>query len=263
MSSAQIFNPDQRIDKTVVITGASRGIGAATARHLAAKGARVVLGARTTDQIDTIAKDIVADGGAAKAVACDVTDYAQVQSLISTAKSAFGTVDVLINNAGLINPITRLGDSDPQIWGHIIDANYKGVYHGIHAALPEMLAQGNGTIINISSGAATSALEGWSHYCSSKAAVLSLTRCADKEYRDHGITVVGLSPGTVATDMQVSIRASGLNPVSQLDPSVHIPADWVAQAIAMLCTPMAEAFAGTDFSLKTEDGRKIAGLPAL
>ncbi|WP_281175893.1 SDR family oxidoreductase [Ahrensia marina] len=82
--------------------------------------------------------------------------------------------------------------------------------------------------INISSGAATSAWEGWSHYCATKAGVLSLTRVADKEYRDQGIRVIGLSPGTVATHMQEQIRASNINPISQLDWSAHIPADWVA-----------------------------------
>ena len=124
-----------------------------------------------------------------------------------------------------------------------------------------MVARGGGTVINISSGAATSALEGWSHYCSTKAAVLSLTRCADKEYRDSGINVIGLSPGTVATGMQVAIKASGINPVSRLDPSAHIPAEWVARAILYLCGPEGAAFAGQDFSLKTAEGRQRVGLP--
>ena len=88
-----------------------------------------------------------------------------------------------------------------------------------------------------------------------------ITGCADKEYRDQGIRVVGLSPGTVATDMQVKIRESGVNPVSKLDPSVHIPADWVAQAIGFLCGPEGGEFAGRDFSLKTNEGRARAGLP--
>jgi 3-oxoacyl-[acyl-carrier protein] reductase len=88
-----------------------------------------------------------------------------------------------------------------------------------------------------------------------------LTRCADKEYRKHGIRVVGLSPGTVATEMQVAIKASGINPVSQLDPSVHIPPDWAACAVAWLCTAAGD-LAGTDFSLKDEAGRKRAGLVA-
>jgi NAD(P)-dependent dehydrogenase (short-subunit alcohol dehydrogenase family) len=87
-----------------------------------------------------------------------------------------------------------------------------------------------------------------------------LTKCADKEYRDSGIRVVGLSPGTVATDMQVVIKASGVNPVSQLDPSVHIAPEWVGEAVAWLCTDAADPYAGADFSLKTEEGRALVGL---
>ena len=248
--------------KTIIITGASRGIGAETARHMARLGANVVLSARDSDAIDTIAKEIAAAGGSAVARTCDVSQWSDAAAMVDAAKAHFGQVDILINNAGVIDPIARLDESDPDAWGQVVDINLKGVYHGLRAVLPVMLDQRDGTIINISSGAATGALEGWSHYCATKAAVLSLTRCADKEYRDHGIRVMGLSPGTVATQMQVQIKASGVNPVSQLDPSVHIPPSWVAQGLAFLCGPGGDAFRGTDFSLKTDEGRRLAGLPA-
>ena len=248
-------------NKTVIVTGASRGIGAATARHLAELGANVVLAARSTGAIGTLADEIASAGGSALAVACDVSRWEDVAALVDQTATAFGGVDVLVNNAGVIDPIARLADSDPTGWGEVVDINLKGVYYGLRAAIPKMLEHGGGTIINISSGAATSALEGWSHYCATKAAVLSLTRCADKEYRDAGIRVIGLSPGTVATDMQVKIKASGVNPVSQLDPSVHIPPEWVAKGIAFLCTDGGDAFLGTDFTLKSEEGRRLAGLP--
>jgi len=247
-------------DKCVVITGASRGIGEAAARHLAGLGARVVLAARSATDIDKIAAEIARAGGTASALVCDVSRYDDVKALIDHAVAFSGRLDVLVNNAGLIDPIARLADSDPQAWSHVVDVSYKGVYYGLRCAIPEMLKNGGGVVINISSGAAVSALEGWSHYCSSKAAVLSLTRCADKEYADHGIRVVGLSPGTVATEMQVQIKASGINPVSQLDPSVHIPPQWVAQAIAFLCGPGGSAFAGTDFLLRSEENRSLMGL---
>ena len=120
--------------------------------------------------------------------------------------------------------------------------------------------RGGGVIVNISSGAATSALEGWSHYCSSKAGALSLTRCAERENRESPVRVVGLSPGTVATEMQVAIRGSGVNPVSRLDPSVHIPGEWVAQAIGWLCGPDAAEFRGVDVSLRDENIRRRVGL---
>lgn len=244
--------------QTIVITGASRGIGAATARHLAGLGANVVLSARSAEAIGQIASEI---GPRALAVPCDVANWAQVEALIARAESHFGPVDVLVNNAGVIDPIARLDESDPAAWGQVVDINLKGVYHGLRAVLPGMAARGAGTVVNISSGAATGALEGWSHYCATKAAVLSLTRCADKEYRDHGVRVIGLSPGTVATEMQVQIKASGINPVSQLDPGVHIPPEWVARGIAFLCTSAADRFRGTDFTLKSAEERALAGLP--
>ncbi len=246
--------------KTIVITGASRGIGEASARHLAALGATIVLAARSEDRIRHIRDDIRAAGGKAFAVACDVGNAEAVSSLIDTTIAQTGRLDVLVNNAGVIDPIARLADSNPNAWGQVVDINLKGVYHGLRFAIPEMVRLGGGTIINISSGAATSALEGWSHYCATKAAVLSLTRVADKEYRAKGVRVIGLSPGTVATEMQVQIKASGINPVSQLDPSAHIPAEWVARAIEWLTRPAADGHRGTDFSLKTDEGRLAVGL---
>ncbi|MEP3277579.1 MAG: SDR family oxidoreductase [Stappiaceae bacterium] len=246
--------------KSAIITGASRGIGAATAYELAKKGMCVVLFARNENEINNHADAIIREGGKALAVSGDVSKFEDLARAVDHCQEAFGSVDVLVNNAGLIEPIARIAQSDPEEWARVADVNYKGVYFGMRAVLPIMEKQQAGTIINISSGAATGALEGWSHYCSSKAAVLSLTRCGHKEYGDKGIHVVGLSPGTVATDMQVTIRTSGVNPVSQLDPSVHISSQWVARAIAWLCAEGAEEFAGDDFSIKTEEGRRRVGL---
>ncbi|MGR3492869.1 MAG: SDR family oxidoreductase [Shimia sp.] len=247
--------------KTAIITGASRGIGEATARHLATLGSHVILAARSKADIAQIAVEIESAGGNATAITCDVADPDAVKALVSAAK-ALGGPDILVNNAGLIDPIARIEDSDPGAWAQIVDVNLKGVYYAMRFAGEAMLAKGAGTIINISSGAATGALEGWSHYCATKAAVLSLTKCGHKEWGDKGITVVGLSPGTVATEMQVQIKASGINPVSQLDPGVHIPPEWVAQGIAYLCSPDGAKYAGGDFSLKTDEGRAAVGLPA-
>lgn len=246
--------------KVALVTGASRGIGAAASRRLAQAGAKLVLAARSAGALEEVVSEIRSSGGEAVAIAVDVARYDDVAAAVRLATDTWGRLDILVNNAGLIEPIARLADSDPAEWGRIADINYKGVYHGLRAAIPAMLAQGGGTVVNISSGAATSALEGWSHYSSSKAAVLMLTRCADKEYGTEGIRVVGLSPGTVATDMQVAIKASGINPVSKLDPSAHIPPEWVAEAITWLCTDAGAPYAGTDFSLKTEEGRRLVGL---
>ena len=247
-------------NKSVLITGASRGIGAATTQHLAEMGANVVLSARSTSAIEELSQQLNVDGLNTAAIQCDVTNYDQVEAAVQYCIDQFGSLDVLVNNAGVIDPIARLANSDPKLWSLAIDINVKGVYHGLRAAIPVMEAQGKGTIINLSSGAAYSALEGWSHYCASKAAAKRLTECAHKEYADKGIRVIGLSPGTVSTDMMRTIKDSGVNPVSQLDWSTHIPPEWPARAIAYLCTEDAARFAGEDFSIKTDEGRRLVGL---
>ena len=247
--------------KTALITGASRGIGRATAIELAAQGANVVLAARDLTRLDALAAEINDNDGSAIAVGTDVTRYDEVDEAVSRALAEYGQLDVLVNNAGTIDPVSRIADSDPDAWGRVIDINLKGVYHALRAALPAMLDAGSGTIVNLSSGAATSALEGWSHYCATKAAVLSLTRCTHREYGDRGIRTIGLSPGTVDTDMQTSIRESGINPVSRIPKDGHIPPEWVARAIVFLCGPGGDEFVGTDFSLKNNEGRERVGLP--
>ena len=243
--------------KTAVITGASKGIGAEAAKSFAAAGANVVLLARSKAQIETLAAEI---GAQALAVTCDVSDYTAVTEAIGAAKAKFGQIDILIGNAGIIDPIGHLTETDPDAWGKTIDINLKGVMHGMHAVLPDMVAQGGGTIITVSSGAAHGPVEGWTAYCSSKAGAYMLTRATDKEYRDRGIRVLGLSPGTVATDMQREIKASGINPVSQLEWSDHIPPEWPARALMWMCTAEADDHLGDDVSLRDEGIRKQVGL---
>lgn len=243
--------------KTVLITGASRGIGAEAGRVFAAAGANVALVARSSTDIDALAAQI---GDSAIAIACDVSDYAALAQAVATTVARFGALDVVINNAGVIEPISHLADADPAAWGQVIDINLKGVFNGMHAALPLMKSAGGGTIITVSSGAAHGPVEAWSHYCTSKAGAAMLTRCLDKEERSAGIRAMGLSPGTVATRMQREIKASGINPVSRLDWSDHIPADWPAKALLWMCGPEADAYIGEEISLRDEVIRQKAGL---
>lgn len=243
--------------KTVLITGASRGIGAAAAHAFADAGANVALVARSADDISTLASQI---GDKAIALPCDVANYEEVKAAVAATITTFGQLDVLINNAGVIDPIGHLQDTDPVAWGQTIDINLKGVMYGLHAAMPGMIAQGSGTIINISSGAAHGPVEGWSAYCSSKAGVYMLTRMADKEAREKGLRVLGLSPGTVATQMQREIKASGINPISQLEWSAHIPPEWPAKTLLWMCTAEADAYLGDDISLREDAIRTKVGL---
>jgi NAD(P)-dependent dehydrogenase (short-subunit alcohol dehydrogenase family) len=243
--------------KTVMITGASRGIGAETARVFAAAGANVALLARSAEAIGDLAGEI---GAQAIAIPCDVSRYWEVEAAANATLKTFGRLDVLINNAGVIEPISHLGTADPDAWSHVIDINLKGVFNGMRAAVPVMQDAGGGSILTISSGAAHNPIEAWSHYCASKAAVAMLTRCVHMENASDGIRAMGLSPGTVATQMQREIKASGINPVSELAWEVHVPADWPAKTLLWMCSPEADALCGEEISLRDEGIRAQVGL---
>lgn len=254
----------QKLDfsnKVAVIMGASRGIGLATAQVLAQYNAAVVLTGRDLKTLEEAANPLRETGLDAQTVVCDVSDYDSVTAAIEEIMTSKGKIDILVNNAGLIEPLTHLVDSDPALWGLAADVNYKGVYHTMRAVLPHMIANGSGIIVNMSSGAANSALPGWSHYCSGKAAAKKLTEVAHREVGEKGVRVVGLSPGTVATSMMEKIRDSKINVVSHLDWNQHIPPSWAGEAVAFLFGPDGQDYAGTDFSIKTPEGRRRVGLP--
>lgn len=242
--------------KSVLITGASRGIGAAAAKLFAQAGAKVGLAGRPSDALRAVA----AETGAAL-IACDVADHVQVSAAIRTMVSTHGTLDVLINNAGVIEPISLLGTADPDAWGRQIDVNLKGVFHGMRAAIPVMQKAGGGTIITVGSGAAYNALEGWSGYCASKAGAIMLTKAAHLE-AGRDLRILSLSPGTVATQMQREIKSSGMNPVSQLDWETHVPAEWPARALMWMCSAEADAYRGGEVSLRDAEVRAAIGVGA-
>ena len=243
--------------KAVMVTGASRGIGAAAARAFAAEGAKVALLARSERDIAELAGEIGPD---AIAVPCNVARYLEVEAAVGACLQAFGRLDVLVNNAGVIEPISPMAEADPDAWAQAVAINLNGVFHGMRAAMPVMMEAGGGTILTVSSGAAHNPLEGWSHYCASKAGAAMLTRCADTEGRARGIRAMGLSPGTVATEMQREIKASGINPVSALDWSEHIPPEWPARALVWMCGEEADPWIGEEISLRDPEIRAKVGL---
>lgn len=243
--------------RVVLVTGASRGIGAATARAFAATGARVGVMARDQASVNALADEIQG-----LAIAGDVAQAADMERAVQTILDRWGRLDVLVNNAGLIGPIAEIAVADSEAWGQAIDVNLKGVFHGMRAALPVMRAQGGGTILTVGSGAAHAPKEGWSAYCASKAGAWMLTQALDHEARGDGIRAISLSPGTVATDMQRAIRDSGINPVSQLDWSAHIPPEWAARALVWMAGPEADEFLGAEVSLRDEAIRRRIGLIA-
>ena len=246
--------------KIIIVTGASRGIGAAAALALSREGATVICAARDGKLAGDVAQSIIAAGGAATARACDVSDYAACEGLIGETVGRFGRLDVLVNNAGVIEPIASVAEGDPAAWARNIQINLTGAYYPIRAALPGMIAGGGGTIINLSSGAAIRPLEGWSAYCTGKAGVHMLTRAVALENADKGIRIFGFQPGTTDTDMQVVIRASGVNPVSQIPRENLYPVSQPATAIVYLCTPAADDLAGGEVNLRDDAFRARIGL---
>jgi len=218
-------------DKVVVITGASSGLGEATARLLSAEGAIVVLGARRVDRIQSLAEELNAKGGKALAVATDVTHHEQVKKLVDTAVQKYGRVDVMINNAGLMphSPLERLKIDD---WNRTIDVNVKGVLYGIAAALPHMKQQKSGHIINVSSVAGHKVTPNGAVYCATKHAVRAISEGLRVEVKPYNIRTTIISPGAVATELPDSITEPDIAAgVSKFYKETAIPADSFARAV--------------------------------
>ena len=243
--------------KIALVTGASRGLGEGVARALAADGAAVMLLARDGDLAQQVASEIVAAGGEAEALACDVSDYPSVERAVADTRQRLGGLDILVNNAGVIEPIAEIAASDPAVWARSIQINLIGAYYVVRAVLDGML-QGGGTIINVSSGAAYRPLEGWSSYCAGKAGLAMLTRSLVLE--TTGVRIFGFSPGTIDTDMQVKIRASGLNQVSQIPRANLSPVEHAVRGLLYLCDDASDDLAGQDVSMRDEAFRGRIGL---
>ena len=218
--------------KVIVITGASSGLGEAAARHLAAQGAKVVLGARRQSRLDALVNDITRAGGQALAVPTDVTRRADVQRLVDTAVQHFGRIDAIINNAGVMphSPLERLKVDD---WDRMIDVNIKGVLHGIAAALPPMQRQKSGHILNVSSVAGHKVRAGGAVYSATKHAVRVISEGLRQEVKPWNIRTTILSPGMVDTELPNSITEPDWAETTRKNyAALAISADAFARAVA-------------------------------
>ncbi len=223
-------------DKVIVITGASSGLGEAAARHLAAEGARVVLGARRLDRLHALAQELALPDGAV--VATDVTSASQVQRLVDGAVALHGRIDVLINNAGLM-PHSLLAHGRIEDWDRMIDVNLKGVLYGIAAALPHMKARLAGHIINVSSVAGHKVRPGSAVYAATKTAVRVLSEGLRQEVKPYNIRTTIISPGAVQSELPLSVTEPDMaKSIGAFYEANAISADAFARVVAFaICQP--------------------------
>jgi NADP-dependent 3-hydroxy acid dehydrogenase YdfG len=218
--------------KVIIVTGASSGMGAAAARHLAGHGASIVLAARRTDRIEGIVDDITGSGGQAIAVETDVTRLEDMQRLAKAAIDAFGRIDVLMNNAGLmpLSPLERLKVDE---WNQMIDVNLRGVLHGIAAVLPHMQERKSGHIITTASVAAYKVFPASAVYSATKFALRGLTEGLRQEVKPYNIRTTLISPGAVTTELLDHISEADVQSANQdYVGKVGIPAESFARMVA-------------------------------
>ncbi|MBB4123312.1 SDR family oxidoreductase [Martelella radicis] len=219
-------------DKVIIITGASSGMGEATARDLAAKGAKLALGARRKDRLDTLVKDITDKGGEAIAVATDVTKLEDVQALADAAKDKYGRVDVIFNNAGLM-PLSPLESLRIDEWNQMVDVNIKGTLYGIAAVLPIFKEQKSGHVINVSSVYGHKTVATGAVYCATKHAVRSLSEGLRQEVKDYNVRVTVISPGAVDTELTSHISEPGVgDQVRDFVSQIAVPASTMADMVS-------------------------------
>ncbi|MEU8941521.1 SDR family oxidoreductase [Streptomyces goshikiensis] len=216
--------------KVVAITGASSGIGEETARRLAGDGHRLLLGARRTDRLDALTREINEAGGTAAFQRLDVTDAADVRDFVAAAQERYGRVDVMVNNAGVM-PLSPLDALKVDEWDRMIDVNVRGVLHGIAAALPVMRAQGGGHFVNVASVGAYEVSPTAAVYCATKFAVRAISEGLRQE-SDGSVRVTLVSPGVTASELAEGISDPAAREAMKAYRAVALPASAIAGAIA-------------------------------
>jgi NAD(P)-dependent dehydrogenase (short-subunit alcohol dehydrogenase family) len=237
-------------EPVVIITGASRGLGAATARWLAKAGAAVSLVARCEEKLQQVAADLRRLGGESLVFSADVSDAKACRKAVETTRHHFGRIDALVNNAGIVQPLASIADSHPDDWRHNIEVNLFAPFYLVRAAISD-LRKHDGRVVNVSSGAATMALETLSAYCTGKAALNHFTRVLAAEEKD--VTALTVRPGVVDTDMQAVLRddADNAMPADQIAYYRQLkerrelePPEIPARAIAWLALHAPREFSG-------------------
>ncbi|MFD9369289.1 SDR family oxidoreductase [Streptomyces sp. NPDC060020] len=216
--------------RTIAVTGASSGIGEATARRLAADGHRVLLGARRTDRLERLVEEITAAGGTAAFRSLDVTDAADVRAFVDATVREYGRIDALVNNAGVM-PLSPLAALRTEEWDRMIDVNVRGVLHGIAAALPVMRAQGGGHFVNVASIGAYEVSPTAAVYCATKYAVRAISDGLRQESAGD-IRVTLVSPGVTESELADSISDPEAREAMKAYRAVALPASAIADAIA-------------------------------
>ncbi|MFF3209529.1 SDR family oxidoreductase [Streptomyces sp. NPDC002886] len=224
--------------KVVVITGASSGIGEATARRLAADGHRLFLGARRSDRLDALSREITEAGGTAAFRRLDVTDATDVRAFVAAAREQYGRVDVMVNNAGVM-PLSPLDALKVDEWDRMIDVNVRGVLHGIAAALPVMRAQGGGHFVNVASVGAYEVSPTAAVYCATKFAVRAISEGLRQE-SDGTVRVTLVSPGVTESELAEGISDPVAREAMKAYRAVALPASAIAEAIAYAIAQPAE-----------------------
>ncbi len=243
--------------KVAIITGASRGIGAESARTFAAEGASVVLAARSARAIASIADEIKAAGGKALAVPTDVTDAASVEELVKQTVATFGRLDVAFNNAGAGHVPTLLADYSVEDFDAGIKANLYGVFFGMKFEIPAMLTGGGGAILNMSSTAGLQGARGLAAYAAAKHGAVALTKVAALDYGGRNIRVNAIAPGPIVNEQMAGLPEEQKQMIARFVPLGRLGATHeVARVAAWLCSNQASFVHGAVLSV---DGGRLAG----